>query len=247
MSRASIAVIALIMVTTDPTANVAFGQRVKKDTRRVTTSVADPQHVSTDRSVKVDFDIVYIRAPRRGDEVGTNWAEVSSPLFMDAGADLMLLHPDGNEEMLVAGGKGSVTDPMVSFDGEWVYYTLFHNLEGATVTDPPPAGADIFKIRVKTRQTVRLTHQRFTPNTGAGNWSKDFRAPEPGKNYIEYGIFNTGPCPLPGNKVVFTSNRNGFRPPKRLTQTLQLFVMDDDGSNVECVGHLNLGDRKSVV
>ena len=46
---------------------------------------------------------------------------------------------------------------------------------------------------------------------------------------------------MPGNKVVFTSNRNAFRPPKRLTQTMQLFVMDDDGSNVECIGHLNLG------
>ena len=53
----------------------------------------EPPHVSTDPSVKLDYDIVYVRAPRRGDDVGTNWAEVSSPLFMDAGADLMLLHP----------------------------------------------------------------------------------------------------------------------------------------------------------
>ena len=29
--------------------------------------------------------------------------------------------------------------------------------------------------------------------------------------------------------------------PKRLPQTMQLFVMDDDGKNVECIGHLNLG------
>ena len=85
--------------------------------------------------MKLDYDIVYVRAPRRGDDVGTNWAEISSPLFMDAGADLMLLHPDGKEELLVAGGKGSVTDPVVSFDGEWVYYSLFHDLEGATITE----------------------------------------------------------------------------------------------------------------
>ena len=94
---------------------------------------------------------------------------------------------------------------------------------------------------MKSRKIVRLTQQQFTPNTGAGNWSKDFRTPEPGKNSIEYGVFNMGPCPLPGGKVMFTSNRNGFRPPKRLPHTLQLFVMDDDGSNVECIGHLNLG------
>ena len=40
---------------------------------------------------------------------------------------------------------------------------------------------------------------------------------------------------------MFTSNRNAFKPPKRLPHTLQLFVMDDDGANVECIGHLNLG------
>jgi hypothetical protein len=52
---------------------------------------------------------------------------------------------------------------------------------------------------------------------------------------------NTGPCPLPGGRVVFTSNRNAFRPPKRLPHTLQLLVLADDGSNVECIGPLNLG------
>ena len=66
----------------------------------------NPPHISTDKSVKYDYDIVYVRAPRKGDDVGTNWTEFSNPLFMDAGADLMLLHPDGSEEVLVAGGDG---------------------------------------------------------------------------------------------------------------------------------------------
>jgi hypothetical protein len=241
MPRASIVVLTLIVALTDPTAPLAFGQRFKKTDRREIARNIEPRRIASDHSVKLDYDIVYVRAPRRGDEVGTNWAEVSSPLFMDAGADLMLLHPDGTEEVLVAAGAGSVADPMVSFDGESVYYALFHNLGGATVNDASPAGADIYKIHVKTRHIVRLTQQQFTPNTGAGHWSKDFHSPEPGKNFIDYGVFNTGPCPLPGGKVVFTSNRNAFRPPKRLTQTMQLFVMDDDGSNVECIGHLNLG------
>jgi Hydrazine synthase alpha subunit middle domain len=200
-----------------------------------------PPHFSTDKSVKLDYDIVYVRAPRRGDALGTNWTEISNPVYMDAGADLMLLHPDGKEEVLVRGGPGSVTDPMVSFDGAWVYYTLFHDLKGASVSQGAAAGADIFKIHVKSRKIVRLTGQQFTPNTGAGIWSRDFRTPEAGKNHLEYGVFNMGPCPLPGGRVLFTSNRNAFRPPRRLPHTLQLFVMDDDGSNVECVGHLNLG------
>jgi hypothetical protein len=200
-----------------------------------------PKHVSTDPTLKLDYDLVYVRAPRKGDAVGTNWPEIANPVFMDAGADLVLLRPDGTEEVLVAGGAGSVTDPVVSFDGEWVYYSLFHDLKGATTAQGGPAGADIYKLHVKSRKTVRLTTQQFTPNTGAGNWSRDFHTPEPGKNAITYGVFNTGPCPLPGGKVMFTSNRNGFRPPKRLPHTMQLFVMDDDGANVECVGHLNLG------
>jgi hypothetical protein len=201
----------------------------------------EPKHFSTDPAVKLDYDIVYVRMPRKGDGVGTNWTEISNPVFMDSGADLMLLHPDGSEEVLVKGGPGSVTDPMVSFDGQWVYYSLFHDLKGGSIYQGAAAGADIYKIHVKSRRIVRLTRQEFTPNTAAGDWSKDYRTPEPGKNSFEYGVFNMGPCPLPGGRVMFASNRNGFKPPKRLPHTLQLFTMDDDGGNVECIGHLNLG------
>lgn len=48
---------------------------------------------------------------------------------MEPGADLMLLHPDGSEEVLVDGGKGSVTDPVISFDGESVCYSYLYDLE----------------------------------------------------------------------------------------------------------------------
>jgi hypothetical protein len=214
------------------------GQTPKDAVRPI--SVA-PKPIATDEAVKYDYDIVYVRGPRKGDAVGTNWPEISNPVFMDAGADLMLLHPDGTEEVLVKGGRGSVTDPMMSYDGEWVYYSLFHDLNGASISQGPPAGADIYKLHLKSRKSIRLTHQEFTPNTGAANWSRDYRTPESGKNYIEYGVFNMGPCPLPGGRVIFTSNRNAFKPPKRLPHTLQLFVMDNDGANVECIGHLNVG------
>ena len=200
-----------------------------------------PPHFSTDKSVKIDYDIVYVRMPRKGDGVGTNWTEIANPMFMDPGADLMLLHPDGSEELLVKGGVGSVTDPVVSFDGEWVYYSLFHDLKGGSIAQGDPAGADIYKIHVKTKKIIQLTDQKFTPNMGAANWSRDFRTPEAGKEYLDYGVFNMGPCPLPGRRVMFVSNRNAFRPPKRLPHTMQLFVMDDEGTNVECIGHLNLG------
>src|SRR5690242_20167877 len=76
-----------------------------------------PKPVATCSSVTYDYDIVYVRAPRKK---GDRWAEVVVPHVMPAGGDLVLLHPDGSEEMLVAGGEdGSVADPCVSFDGQW--------------------------------------------------------------------------------------------------------------------------------
>jgi hypothetical protein len=199
-------------------------------------------HVSTDTSVKFDYPIVYVRAPRFGDGKNSRWAEVGDPTRLDPGADLVLLYPDGKEDVLVEGGNGSVTDPMVSFDGESVYYTKFHNLkEGfAPWGGLPVHGADIYKIHVKTRKITQLTTQQFTPNLGAADWNEKFGGSPGGKDSISYGVLNLGPCPLPGGRIVFVSNRNGFRPPKGSQPTLQLFVMDEDGSNLEQIGHLNI-------
>ena len=58
---------------------------------------------------------------------------------------------------------------------------------------PPRAGADIYKIHVATKRIVKLTNQRFSPNTGAANWSKDFRNGDEGKTHFDYGVFNMGP------------------------------------------------------
>jgi hypothetical protein len=203
----------------------------------------NPPHISTDKTVQYDYDIVYVRAPRKGDKGRTRWTEIAHPALMDPGADLMLLHPDGSEEVLVEGGEdASVTDPFVSLDGESVYYSHIRGLKGTSQHGQPPfQGADIYKIHVKSRKVLRLTQQVFTPNTGAADWSSDCRKPEQGKTYLNYGVLNLGPCPLPGGKIVFVSNRNAFRPPKHPSPTLQLFVIDEDGGNVECIGHFNLG------
>jgi len=179
------------------------------------------------------------------------YTDFSQPVTMEPGADLMLLHPDGREELLVEGGLGSITDPVVSFDGEWVYFVHIYNLENNSQWSPPPQGADIFKIHVGTRRVVRLTNQIFTPNTGAADWSANFRANMEGKTHFDYGVYNMGPHPLPGGRLVFTSNRDGFRPSKGYPAiTLQLFVMDDNDqdvdpcdsfpNNIEKIGHLNV-------
>lgn len=200
-----------------------------------------PPHISSDSSIAFDFPIVYVRVPRAGDEEKSLWAEIAHPVQMDPGGDLMLLQPEGSEEVLVQGDKGSITDPAVSFDGQWVFYTHIHDMTVNWAGKYPKAGADIYKIHLPTRNIVRLTHQQFTPNTGAADWSSDFVSKQDGKTFLDYGVFNMGAYPLPGGRLVFTSNRDALRPPKHNGPTLQLFTMDDDGGNVECIGHLNIG------
>ena len=193
----------------------------------------DPPHISTDAAVAYDYDIVYVRGKRRADGKEARWAEFSKPTMMEPGADLMLLHPDGSEELLVSGEDGSVMDPYVSFDGESVFYAKF--------IDEKHTGADIWRIHVPTRSIVRLTDQTFTPNTGAAPWSGNYRTREEGKSSLNYGVYNLGPCPIPGGRVMFTSNRNAHVPPRGYPRyTLQLFLMDDDGFNVEQVGYINI-------
>ncbi|MGH9387895.1 MAG: hypothetical protein ACRD2N_26855 [Vicinamibacterales bacterium] len=192
----------------------------------------------------VPYDIVYVRAPRPGDIKRVRLPEVFDPILIDPDTDLMLLHPDGTEEVLVAGGDGAVVDPVLDFDAQWVYYAKFHDQRPGALNvqrrRASRAGADIFKIHLKTRKVVRLTDQDWTPNTGAAEWSSDLLGGS--GYYLGYGIFNLGPCPLPDGRVMFTSSRNGFLPNKDYTfPNLQLFVMDDDGRNVEQIGHLNLG------
>lgn len=208
-------------------------------------------NITADKDIKYDYDIVYVRAPRAGDKVHKRfYTDFSQPVTMEPGADLMLLHPNGSEELLVKGGDGSITDPMMSFDGQWVYYVHIHNLQKASQWNPPRQGADIYKIHIKSRKIVKLTNQKFSPNTGAANWSSDYRSREKDKTWYDYGVYNMGPCPLPGGKIAFTSNRDGFRPAKGYPAiALQLFVMDDrdesigddeDPVNLEKIGYLNI-------
>lgn len=195
----------------------------------------------------VAYDIVYVRQPRFGDQTNTTWPEVFFPAAADPGADLMLLHPDGSEELLFTGGNGVVTDPFVSFDGRSVYFAYFHDMRpqalNAQRRNLPYDGADIFRLNLDTRQVTQLTHGEFSPNTGAGHWDESNPVdPPPQYNRLGYGILNLGPCPLPGGRIAFVSNRNGFEPPRDFTgPTFQLFVMDADGANVTCIAPMNIG------
>jgi hypothetical protein len=196
-----------------------------------------PKPLASDKTVKIDYDIVYVRAPRfvmkNGKERPSAWPEIGHPTNIDAGYDLMLLHADGSEERLVEGGEGSIADPYVSFDGETVYYARFY-------LGKLGAGSDIYKIHVKTRKIERLTFQESTPNSGCAAFAKVER--QPANQPIGRGVFNLGPCPLPGGRVAFTSTRDQVKVPRGYPRIAnQLFTMDADGANVEKIGHINVG------
>jgi hypothetical protein len=194
------------------------------------------------------YDIIYIKAPRQGDDNRIEFPEVTHPINAPIGSELVLLRKDGSEETLVSGGQGAIADPYPSFDGKWIYYSKFHDQrieakDRQRPGNPSRAGADIYKLNVETRENIRLTFQEWTPNTGLLDWSGNHLSKDDsGDYYLGYGIFNLGPCPLPNGRIIFTSSRNSFLPNKAFTApNLQLFVMDDDGKNVELIGHINLG------
>ena len=124
--------------------------------------IGTPLHVTEDKlhlklrdgEVKLDYPIVYVRAPRDAKRK-MMFAEANLPVWMDPGADLVVLHPDGKEVVLVSGGEdGSVGDPFVSFDGEWVYYAHFRSIRNLRADS-----SDLYKVHVQSKKVVRLTRQ----------------------------------------------------------------------------------------
>jgi hypothetical protein len=210
------------------------------------------------------YDLLYVRAPYFGPgPQGRNsvWPDTVRPLAPDAGAQLMLLKRDGSREVLFPLERyrgqidtprgtplaaGSVADPSVSFDGRQVLFTWYHDLtrvndqRGSAGAYLSLAGADLYRLDLTTRLLTRLTTQTLTPNTGNG---ARFTAGAAGSNHPRIGVFNTGGTWAPDGRIVFTSSRNDFLPPKAMTsgqRVLQLFAMSDDGANAELIGHLNL-------
>jgi hypothetical protein len=204
------------------------------------------------------YDLVYVRAPWFGaTAANSTWPDTVRPLTPDAGAQLVLLKTDGSREVIfpqeryrgqidTPSGKalsvGSVADLNVSFDGHWVLFTWYHDL--TEVNDQRGgvslAGADLYKLNVQTRELVRLTTQELTPNTGNG---ARFTRGDPGGNHPRIGVFNTGGTWAPDGRIVFTSNRDNFVPPKAMNsgqRVMQLFAMRDDGRDPALIGHLNL-------
>ena len=199
-----------------------------------------------DRASAVDYDIVYVRQPRCGD-VETPWPEVSHPARLDPGADLMLLHPDGTEEVLVAGGNGAVTDPFVSFDAQWVYYATSPTSGRTTSTrsarpaaTPAPTSTASISRRA-TSSGSRFGSSRRTP--APGNWDEESNPVDPGdaNDTLGYGILNLGSGAARGRQVASPATATAS-PPKGCHQPDAPALRDGRGRrNVTPIAPMTLG------
>ena len=125
--------------------------RRRSATSRPSTS-SRPRSPATSRSSTTTTSSMSA-APARTRPVDRQRAEVGDPRFMEAGADLVLLHPDGKEEVLVpVAGNESIADPYVSFDGKSVFFAKFHDVK-------THKGSDLYRIHVPTRKITQLTSQ----------------------------------------------------------------------------------------
>ena len=200
------------------------------------------------RRSSYDYDIVYVRAPRKGDKVRKRyWTEISQP-----GHHGRRRRPDAaaprrqRRRCSSPAATGSVTDPFVSFDGEWVYYVALPQPDrSASQWTPPREGADIYKIHVKTRQDrpadapgVHAQHRRRRLVEATSARPSRARRTSPTAS----STWAPARCPAAGSSSPATATPSCRRKATRASR-LQLFVMDDDGSNVEQIGHLNIGLR----
>lgn len=198
------------------------------DSAGLPTSLATGDSTNRPTSQAGGYDIVYVRYPNETNaQPFITIPQGERAYRIAAGADLMLLRPDGSEVVLVDCTLCSVMDPFISFDGTTVYYSL---IEQAGIA----SASWIYKIDLTDSNytPIRLTFDdgfesaRYAGNTTPRHDQGDRR-----------GIRDMAPAPLADGRIVFTSNRaalTAFDPGTDAdinSSIQQLYVVDDhDGS-----------------
>lgn len=191
----------------------------------------------------VDYDIVYVRYPGT-DPDGDTYIKIpqgESAYTIAEGADLMLLSPDGTEEVLVdCDNTCSVMDPYISYDATHVYYSKIEdiNLSSRKWNDDTPGY--LYKINLAggaPYTEIQLTYPETFEDV---NYAGNTEASDSLSSIT--GIRDMSPVPLSDGRILFTSNRSsvtqfniqrstfGSRSIHK-TAVQQMFVMDDhDGT-----------------
>ncbi|WP_226991304.1 HzsA-related protein [Paraglaciecola psychrophila] len=179
----------------------------------------------------LDYDIIYVRYPAEARKSPfVNIPQGEKAYVIEMGADLVLHKKDGSELILVDCKRCSVMDPMMSFDGTTVYYSL-NKRRGKIVT------SWIYKMHLKGPSAFKAIRLTFDD----GFDSKYYAANTTEEHYQShhFGIRDMAPVPLADGRILFTSNRSGLTAfdslgynPYEVGSVQQLYVMSDhEGSD----------------
>jgi len=160
----------------------------------------------------VCYDIVYIRYPQGSEKYPfVKISRGEHPYEIAKGADLMLLHPDGNEKILVdCDDSCSITDPTISFDGKTVYFVRVNSALNKRFSFPKKFYSRIYKMALTGEQAFKPIQLTFND----GYDSKKYAGYKDYKDDLSYytGIIDLAPIPLSDGRILFTSNRAALIP-----------------------------------
>jgi hypothetical protein len=174
----------------------------------------------------IDYPIIYVRYPAEGhNSPFVTIPQGEKPYPIQMGGSLVLWSPVAPEKILVDCGPCSVMDPMMSFDGETVFYSL-------NIHEDKKVYSWLYKIHLTGDNA--FTPIRLTFND---DFDSKYYAANKDKQYYQshyFGIRDMAPVPLADGRVLFTSNRAGLTAfeslghnPHEIGSVQQLYVMDD--------------------
>ncbi len=179
------------------------------------------------------YPIIAVRSERLGDAQSVGYPDVFLPTQHPT-SDLVLINPDGTEEVLVSGNDiDAVFDPK-TIDGVNVYFVRIKDCKQVHTQrrNLPFNGSDIYSINVETRVETKWTDQTQAPLEGFADWNT---------TPFNYGVLNLGPQPLPDGRLVYVSSRRRIAATKAYTTVcMQLHVRHTDG-RVECIAPMSQG------
>src|SRR5436190_13146780 len=194
--------------------------------------------------IGITYDIVAVRMPRAAtpaQEERENFPDAfNHSLYIGRGADLVLIHPNGTETVLVDASaaipgqtfpNASCTDPFVSYDATHVYFSWFEDPKDFnTQRDLSKKPAHIMKVNVSTGVITQLTSGATIQYADTGN------AINP-----QFAEFDVAPLMLPDGRILFLSNREGIMDVGVKFPAMRFYRMEADGKNVEPIENFTQG------
>ncbi len=206
---------------------------------------------TTPQAVGIQYDIVACRMPLPSTLPADyrDWFPdvFNFSIFVGPGSDLVAIHPDGTETVLVSAGSvpiqsvpggvtrtsanASIVDPLVSFDAKSIYFALFEDpIARHFQRKLPIKPAFIFRYSLTTGAVTQLT---FDDQVDV---SDQFRQVAP-----PYAKLDVAPVELADGRILFLSNRANVMEPGNEKPAMRFYRMHGDGSNVEPVENFTLG------